>query len=119
MLSHSLHANISFISDHRTQSIISNICLSICLKQDRQSQKIHHRGRQWHHLSFLQHGQQKVYEFAAFYLTSAKNPAQWLKDFRAAESKGAPLSSYSSTFQSESVTVRLWMPGICWLYTRT
>lgn len=119
MLSHRLHANISFISNHRTQSIISNIYLSICLKQDRQSQKIHHRGDQWNHLNFLQHGQQKVYELAAFYLTSAKNPAQWLKDFRAAESKGAPLSSCSSTFQSEFVTVHLWMPGICCIYAKT
>lgn len=58
-------------------------------------------------------------EHAAFYLTTIKHPGQWSRDFRAAESKGASLSSFNSTFQSVCLIVQLWVPGICWVYTRT
>lgn len=39
-----------------------------------------------------------MYEHAVFYLTAIKQPIKWLRDFRAAESKGG-LSSFSSVFQ--------------------
>ena len=59
-----------------------------------------------------------VDEHAAFHLITVKHPGQQLRDFRGAESKDVPLSSFSSAFQPVCVIVQLWMPRSCWVYTR-
>lgn len=59
-----------------------------------------------------------MYGHAAFYL-SVQHPGQWLEDFRADESKGDPLSSLSSSFQSVCIVVQLWMLGNLVWFRRT
>lgn len=50
-----------------------------------------------------------MYEHSA--LISVQHPGQQLKNFRAGESIGDPLSSQSSSFQSVCIIDQLWMAG--------